>query len=453
MKHRENLSKTSVDNRSKIFQGIEKTLSLYSALKEASRCLFCYDAPCVKGCPAGIDVTNFIRKIKTKNYIGAISIIREANPFGSTCARICPSEVLCEKECSRGGIDSPIAIGKLQQFITDIELKKGIKPINPKKKKNKKVGIIGSGPSGISCAWKLAKMGYQVVVFEKKQKLGGLLRYGIPRYRLPEDILQKEIDAIEKNIEIKTSIDIGKEVPLDSILAKYDAVFLACGLGKAAKMNITGENLKGVIMANEFLYQVNSREKPCFQNKTVAVIGGGNTAMDCACLARQFGSKDVKIIYRRSKIEIPAWEREYKLASEEGVEFHWLTLPRVIRGDRKVERIECIKMKLGEPDESGRQKPIQIPGSKYEIKADIVIEALGQKLDEELVSKFNIRTKNGRVIVNEETCQTSNPKIFAGGDVINGGKTAVQAIGESKRAAYGINVFLSNKRIIADVTD
>ena len=174
--------------------------------------------------------------------------------------------------------------------------------------------------------------------------------------------------------------------------------------------------------------------------------------MDCTYLAIQFGSKDVKVIYRR-RIKIPAWEREYKLAREEGVEFHWLTLPRAIRGDRKVERIECIKMKLGEPDESGRQKPIQIPGSKYEIKADIVIEALGQKLDEELVSKLNIRTKNGRVIVNEETCQTSNPKIFAGGDVINGGKTAVQAIGEGKKAAYGIDVFLSNKRIIADVID
>jgi len=452
MKQRQNTFKISVEGRSETFQDIEETLSPDLALKEASRCLFCHDAFCVENCPAGIDVVNFIRKIKTKNFIGAIRAIREANPFGATCARICPSEALCEKQCSRGGIDEPIAIRALQRFVTDIELKKGIKPIISKKKKDKKVGIIGSGPAGLSCAMELAKMGYHVVVFEERQKPGGLLRYAIPRYRLPEDVLQREIDAVGKSVEIKTNIKVGREIPLDSIIAEYDAIFLACGLRKAIKMNIPGENLKGVIFADELLYQINSGKKPRFQDKTVIVIGGGNVAIDCACSARRLGSKKVMIIYRRSKAEMPAWESEYELACKEGIEFHWLTLPKAIRGNQKVEKIECIKMKLGEPDESGRRQPIQIPGSEFEIQADIVVEALGQEIDEELIAKLNIRSEGGRVVINGETGQTSNPKIFAGGDIVNGGKTAVEAVGEGKRAAHGIDIFCSHKRVIPDVT-
>ena len=422
---------------------IEKTLLPHLAFREAARCLFCYDAPCSKECPAGIDVDRFIRKINTRNLAGAIKVIREANPFGATCARICPVEQLCEKACLRKNVENPIAIGMLQRFVTDQELKIGIEAVVLQMKKDKSVAIIGAGPSGLSCARELAQSGYKVTVFESKSKPGGLNRYGIPRYRLPEDILKKEIDAIARSVEIRTDTEVGNDIAWESLFDTYDAVLITCGLRKTITMNVIGEELDGIILADAFLSRLNSGKRPNFQGKRVAVIGGGNTAMDCASSAIRLGSEKVMVIYRRSKTEMPAWQREYELAHEDGVEFSWLTLPLKFRGKQQVEEMECIKMRLGETDESGRRSPAPIPGSEFAIPIDIVIEALGQKADEELINMFGIRNEKGLIIVEEETGQTSNPKIFAAGDILNGGKTVVEAVKEGKEAARGIHAFLS----------
>jgi len=436
-------NKVFLEERVPSFQEIDQVLSPQRAFQEAARCLFCYDAPCSKECPAGIDVERFIRKIKTRNFEGAIKVIREANPFGAICARVCPVEQLCEKACIRNNAESSIAIGALQRFITDQELARGIKPFIFQEKKDKSVAIIGAGPSGLAGARELAQNGYKVVVFESKSKPGGLTRHGIPRYRLPEEIFQKEIDAIAGYVEIKPDTEVGKDISWQSLLDAYDAILIACGLKKTITMNIMGEELDGIILSDAFLSRLNSGERLNFQGKRIAVIGGGNTAMDCASSAIRLGSEKVMVIYRRSKAEMPAWKREYELAREEGVEFSWLTLPHKFKGKQQVEKMECIKMRLGETDESGRRSPAPIPGSEFAIPVDIIIEALGQKADEELINMFGIRNEKGLIIVEEETGQTSNPKIFAAGDILNGGKTVVEAVKEGKEAARGIHAFLS----------
>lgn len=448
---RQTPQKLSPEERIKSFAEVEKTLTPAQALIEASRCLFCHDAPCNKDCPSGVDVVNFIRKIKTKNFTGAIRLIREANPFGATCARVCPRSELCEKGCSSSTISEPIAIGDLQRYLMDIEFKQGIKPRLKTERKNKKVAVVGAGPSGLACANELAVNGFDVIVFEAMEKPGGVLRYGIPAYRLPKDTVDMEIDAIVKNgVEIRTGAVAGSNIKAQELLSNYDAVYIAAGLAVPVRMNIPGENLRGVLVSGEFLAAVNSGLKTggvefVSGAESASIFGGGNTAMDCACCAKRLGAKKVTIIYRRSEAEMPAWKEDYDFAKVEGVEFLWLTLPvKISEGN-----IECIKMKLGAPDSSGRPRPESIPGSEFNFKADAVIEAIGQKPDARLAELFSlavteIRHKNGCIEINHETLQTSIPKIFAGGDYTNGGQTVAKAVQEGKRAAQSITEFLAS---------
>jgi glutamate synthase (NADPH/NADH) small chain len=363
-------------DRVRSFAEIEKTLPLHLALREASRCLFCHDAPCNKLCPSGVDVVNFIRKIKTKNFAGAIRLVREANPLAATCARVCPQDALCEKGCSQSDIGEPIAIGALQRFVTDEELKRGIAQAAPVERKQRKVAVVGGGPSGLTCAYELFRRGYPVVLFEERELLGGLLRYGIPRYRLPIDVLEKEVAALTRGVEARPGVRVGVHVPWSSLLADFDAVYLACGLARTVTLDVTGERLPGVHRSSDFLASAWTGETTTLAG-TVAVVGGGNTAMDCACTALRLGAGRVMVVYRRSKDEMPAWATEYRSALEEGVEFCWLTAPTRVGGESAVTGLECVRMELGEPDASGRRRPVPVPGSDIFIDCDVVIEALG----------------------------------------------------------------------------
>jgi glutamate synthase (NADPH/NADH) small chain len=425
------------------FDEIEKTLPPHVAVREASRCLFCHEAPCNRACPSGVDVVGFIRKIKTKNFVGAIRLLREANPLAASCARICPQSSLCEEGCSRSEVGEPIAIGALQRFITDEELKKGIAPLPPAEPKAKKVAVVGGGPSGLTCAHELARKGYPVVVFEAMDRPGGLLRYGIPRYRLPLEVLDKEVTALGRHVEVRTNVRVGKDVSWDSVLAGFDAVYLACGLARPTTMNVPGEDLAGVHPSADFLARACTGAGPALTGKVVAVVGGGNTAMDCACTALRLGASRVLVVYRRSPAEMPAWKGEYGTAVEEGVEFHWLTLPEQVLGQMGVQGLRCVRMELGEPDASGRRRPVPIPGSQFELTCDVVIQALGQKLDPSLLSDLGLKAPAGTVGADPDSMQTSLSKVFAGGDSVNGGDTVIRAVAHGKRAAAGIDRFLS----------
>ena len=450
----------SVEERIKTFNEVPLGYTEEEAIKEASRCLQCVKPFCVGGCPVGINIPAFIKAISKGEFEEALKIIRKANIIPAITGRVCPQEDQCEGRCVMHKIGDPINIGALERFIGDWALKhkSELFKVPEIPKKNKQVAVIGSGPAGIAAAADLAKMGYDVTMFEALHEPGGVLMYGIPEFRLPKRIVRAELEYLRKlGVEIKTNVLIGRTITLDELLKEFDAIFIGTGAGLPRFLGVPGENLNGIYSANEFLIRINLMRAFEFPEKsdtpikvfgTVAVIGGGNVAMDAARSALRMGAEEVKIIYRRTEKEMPARAEEIRRAKEEGIQFKLLTQPIEFIGENGyVKKIKCIKMKLGEPDESGRRRPIPIPGSEFEEKADIVVLAVGQRPNTTVTfGTNNLKlTKWGTIWVNPETLETSIKGVFAGGDIVTGAATVISAMGAGRKAAKSINAFLSKQ--------
>jgi glutamate synthase (NADPH/NADH) small chain len=446
--------------RNKNFLEVSSGLNEERALIEASRCLECKNPVCTDGCPVSIDIRTFIQLIYQKDYIGAVNKIREANYLPAICGRVCPQESQCESVCTLGKKHEPVAIGKLERFVADYEMQNNlfVPPVITESRKQK-VAVVGSGPAGLTCAAELAKKGYKVTIFEALHAVGGVLRYGIPEFRLPRTILDMETNRIKAlGVEIFTNFVIGRTATIDELFNEwgFSAIFLGTGAGTPTFMNIPGENLSGVYSANEYLTRVNlmkaykfpDADTPIKVGKEVAVIGGGNTAMDAVRTSLRLGAKRAYLIYRRSRKEMPAREEEIHHAEQEGVEFVLLTNPTRIIGDENgwVKGIECQKMELGEPDASGRRKPVPIEGSEYIIPVQTVIEAIGQKPNPIIQATTpGLSVSNRGTVVVNEIQLTSREGIFAGGDLARGGATVILAMRDGKIAAENIHTYLLSK--------
>ena len=452
---REQAPKVRATNFDEVCLGYNKE----EAMEEASRCLGCKKAKCVEGCPVSIHIPDFIHQVKEGNFEEAYRIISESSALPAICGRVCPQESQCEGKCIRGIKGEAVSIGKLERFVADWARENGIKPAAPPEKNGKKVAVIGSGPSGLTCAGDLAKMGYDVTIFEALHKAGGVLVYGIPEFRLPKSaVVEKEVENVKAlGVKIETNVIIGKSTTIDELMDKegFEAVFIGSGAGLPMFMGIPGENANGVFSANEFLTRNNlmkafrdDYDTPIVHGKKVAVVGGGNVAMDAARTALRLGA-EVHIIYRRSEAELPARAEEVHHAKEEGIIFDLLTNPKEILVDENdwVKGIRVVKMELGEPDASGRRRPVEIPGSEYEIDVDTVIMSLGTSPNP-LISSTTIGldiNKRKCIIADEETGKTSKDGVYAGGDAVTGAATVILAMGAGKAAAKGIDEFLKNK--------
>ena len=429
------------------------------AKEEASRCINCKNAQCMKGCPVSINIPGFIEKVKNDDIEGAYQIISESSALPAVCGRVCPQESQCEGKCIRGIKGEPISIGKLERFVADWDSENGIKPQGAAEKNGKKVAVIGSGPAGLTCAGDLAKMGYDVTIFEALHEAGGVLVYGIPEFRLPKTrVVAKEIENVKSlGVKIETNVVVGKSVTIDELLNEegFDAVFIGSGAGLPKFMGIPGEQANGVFSANEYLTRSNlmkafneDSNTPIMRGKKVAVVGGGNVAMDAARTALRLGS-EVHIVYRRSEEELPARVEEVHHAKEEGIIFNLLTNPVEILEDEKgwVKGIRCIKMELGEPDESGRRRPVEVPGSEFVIDVDTVIMSLGTSPNPLISSTTKGLEINKRkcIVAAEENGQTSKEGVYAGGDAVTGAATVILAMGAGKAGAKGIDEYLRNK--------
>jgi len=439
----------SPDERKKGFAETTSGIRPQAAVGEANRCILCNDPPCNQGCPAGIDVKGFIRALRSQNFRSGIRIIREKNILGGICARVCPQEALCEKSCSSSDLAEPIAIGELQRFLMDTEVKQGLKALPMENSRGKKVAVVGAGPSGLAAAGRLACRGYDVTVFEKEERPGGLLRYGIPPYRLPREILDAEVDLVVRHgVSIQTGVRV--DSPGTLLGNGFEAVFLAAGLQKDQHLSIPGREAEGILSWRDFLRDVFDKlyagdSPPLFSGKKVTVIGGGNVAVDCASVALRLGAES-NIIYRRSRSEMPAWEEEVAEAEETGVNFIFLSQPISFQSENgRLKAIECLKTSLGEPDSSGRSSFQVLEGSEFMVATDFAIEAMGP-LPEGLFSDIRQDGK-GHIIV-DDNCMTSARGIFAGGDLVNGGKTVVQAVADGCRAAEEIDQFLGGGRVV-----
>ena len=452
---REQAPKVRATNFDEVCLGYNKE----EAMEEASRCLGCKKAKCVEGCPVSIHIPDFIHQVKEGNIEEAYRIISESSALPAICGRVCPQESQCEGKCIRGIKGEAVSIGKLERFVADWARENGIKPTAPAEKNGKKVAVIGSGPSGLTCAGDLAKMGYDVTIFEALAKAGGVLVYGIPEFRLPKSaVVEKEVENVKAlGVKIETNVIIGKSTTIDELMDKegFEAVFIGSGAGLPMFMGIPGENANGVFSANEFLTRNNlmkafrdDYDTPIAHGKKVAVVGGGNVAMDAARTALRLGA-EVHIIYRRSEAELPARAEEVHHAKEEGIIFDLLTNPKEILVDENdwVKGIRLVKMELGEPDASGRRRPVEIPGSEYEIDVDTVIMSLGTSPNP-LISSTTIgldTNKRKCIIADEETGKTSKEGVYAGGDAVTGAATVILAMGAGKAAAKSIDEFLKNK--------
>ena len=429
------------------------------AEKEALRCLNCKNPRCVEGCPVSINIPGFITKVKEGDVKAAYDVISESSALPAICGRVCPQESQCEGKCVRGIKGEPVSIGKLERYVADTAREMGIKPQGATEKKGKKVAVIGSGPSGLTCAGDLAKMGYDVKIFEALHKAGGVLVYGIPEFRLPKErVVQEEIENVKSlGVEIETDCVIGKSTTIDALMTEegYDAVFVGSGAGLPRFMHIPGEQAMGVFSANEYLTRSNlmgafssKSRTPIMHAKKAVIVGGGNVAMDAARTALRLGA-ETHIVYRRSEKELPARAEEVEHAKQEGIIFNLLTNPVEIHADEKgwVKSITCIRMGLGEPDESGRRRPVEIPGSEFEIECDCVIMSLGTSPNPLISSTTKGLEINRRkcIVANEENGQTSKEGVFAGGDAVTGAATVILAMGAGKAAAKGIDEYLSNK--------
>lgn len=447
------------DIRIKNFTEVALGYSEELAILEASRCLDCKKPTCMDGCPVEIDIPKFIMHIKAKNYQAAIDTIKQKNNLPAICGRVCPQESQCEKHCILAKKDLPVAIGRLERFVADWEMQQVLEIKESFTAKNeKRVAVIGSGPAGLTAAADLAMFGHNVVIFEALHTAGGVLVYGIPEFRLPKAIVEREIKGIKQlGVEIKTNMVVGAVNTIDELLEDgFDAVFIGTGAGLPYFMDIPGENLNGVYSANEFLtrtnlmkgYQFPEYLTPIRIGQKVAVIGAGNVAMDSARTALRLGAKESYIVYRRSEKEMPARKEEIAHAMEEGIQFRLLTSPVEIVGDSNgwVKSLICQQYRLGEPDDSGRRRPVAIPGSEYEMEMDTVIMAIGQgpnPLIPRTTPDLEVN-RYGNIVVNEASGQTRKTKVFAGGDIVTGAATVIEAMGAGKKAARAINDFLNN---------
>ncbi|MGJ7922651.1 NAD(P)-dependent oxidoreductase [Neobacillus sp. LXY-4] len=441
---------TSID-LSVNFQEINPGFTKQEAAEEANRCLFCFDAPCIQACPTGIDIPVFIKKIASGNVKGSAKTILSANPMGASCARVCPTEELCEGACVLNHSTKPVKIGLLQRYATDVAIQNNEKLFEPTQKNGKTVAIVGAGPAGLSAAWELALLGYTVTMFEAEEKAGGLNSYGIVSFRLPQAIPAWEVKQVESlGVQIRTRSRVGKDISVEDLLKHYDAVLLTIGMGNVPKLGLSGEDLDGVMDAIEFVKS--TKTKPIKTNlfgKKIAVIGAGNTAIDAATCSVRLGADNVKILYRRTVDEMTAYPFEYEFAKQEGVEFRWLTAPVRIIGDEngRVKGIVCIKMELAEQGDDGRRRPKPVSGTEFVLEVDAVIKATGQSRYIELVEQFNLKHENGVVMIDPSRFQTSNKKVFACGDVIfgqgQGEAMVVSAAQQGKQSAYGIHQFLN----------
>ncbi|WP_313133676.1 NADPH-dependent glutamate synthase [Anaerocolumna sp.] len=433
--------------------------NIEEAKEEASRCLKCKNPKCVDGCPVSINIPGFIKEVEEGNIEEAARVIGQYSALPAVCGRVCPQESQCEQRCIRGIKGEPVSIGKLERFVADWSRENNIKPEAPKETNGKKVAVIGSGPAGLTCAGDLAKLGYEVTIFEALHEPGGVLVYGIPEFRLPkETVVKTEIENVKAlGVKIETNVVIGKSTTIDELMEEegFQAVFIGSGAGLPKFMGIPGENANGVFSANEYLTRNNlmkafdaNYDTPIARGKKVAVVGGGNVAMDAARTALRLGAQ-VYIVYRRSESELPARVEEVHHAKEEGVIFKLLTNPKEILVDEKgwVKGMKCVEMELGEPDASGRRKPVEKPDSEFEIELDTVIMSLGTSPNPLISSTTSgLETDKRRCIVaGEENGQTSKEGVFAGGDAVTGAATVILAMGAGKAAAKGIHEYLSNK--------
>lgn len=453
------ISEQPADVRNKNFEEVCLGYTKEEAMEEASRCINCKNAQCVKGCPVAINIPGFVEQVKNGNMEEAFKIIGEASALPAVCGRVCPQESQCEGKCIRGIKGEPVSIGKLERFVADYARENNVAVSMSENKNGKKVAVIGSGPAGLTCAGDLAKLGYDVTIFEALHEAGGVLVYGIPEFRLPkETVVKSEIENVKAlGVKIETNVIIGRSITIDELMEEegFEAVFIGSGAGLPKFMGIPGENANGVFSANEFLTRNNlmkafleDHDTPISKGKKVAVIGGGNVAMDAARTALRLGA-ETHIVYRRSEEELPARVEEVHHAKEEGVIFDLLTNPTeiLVNEDGWVKGMKCVKMELGEPDESGRRRPQVIEGSEYELELDTVIMALGtapNPLISSTTKGLDIN-KWQCIVADEETGATTKPGVFAGGDAVTGAATVILAMGAGKAAAKGIHEYLQNK--------
>ncbi|KGP74870.1 dihydropyrimidine dehydrogenase [Desulfosporosinus sp. Tol-M] len=430
-----------------------------TAVEEAKRCLRCKKPLCITGCPVGVLIPEFIEKITEEDFLEAGKVLKIKNSLPAVCGRVCPQENQCEIKCILGKKGEPVAIGRLERFVADYDMKFGESTFEKPVPTGKRVAIIGGGPSGLACAGDLAKAGHGVTIFEALHVAGGVLMYGIPQFRLPKEIVQTEIANLKQmGVEILTNQVVGKITSVDELLGNgYEAVFIGTGAGLPYFMDIPGENLNGVYSANEFLTRTNLMKgykfpdyaTPVKVGKNVAVLGAGNVAMDSARTALRLGAENVSIIYRRSRAEMPARNEELEHAEEEGIHFHLLTSPVSIAGDERgwVKSLTCLRYELGEPDASGRRSPLAIPGSEIEIPMDTVVVAIGQGPNPLVTTSTPglDLSKRGNIVADAETLMTSKPGVFAGGDIVTGAATVILAMGAGKKAASGIDQYLKAK--------
>jgi glutamate synthase (NADPH/NADH) small chain len=447
------------NTRNKNFLEVTLGYTEEMAREEAERCLNCKNKPCVAGCPVNVQIPEFISLVAEGRFEEAYEKIRETNSLPAVCGRVCPQESQCEQLCVRAKKGESVAIGRLERFVADYYMAHNKEKVEKAEKLNKKVAVVGSGPAGLTCAGDLAKMGYDVTIFEAFHVPGGVLMYGIPEFRLPKALVQKEIDSVKNlGVEVKTNMVIGKVLSLDELVDEgYEAVFIGSGAGLPSFMGMPGENLNGVYSANEFLTRINLMkaykfpftDTPVKVGKNVAVVGGGNVAMDAARCAKRLGAENIYIVYRRSEAEMPARLEEIHHAKEEGILFKLLTNPTKIIGsdDGWVTGMECVQMELGEPDSSGRRRPVAKQGSEHIIDVETVVIAIGQSPNPLIASTTEgLETQKwGGIIADEETGATSKIGVYAGGDAVTGAATVILAMGAGKKAAMAIDEYIKGK--------
>ncbi len=443
--------------RNKNFLEVALGYTEEQAVDEAERCLNCKNKPCVGGCPVAIDIPEFISKIKVRDFEGAYQIISKSSSLPAVCGRVCPQETQCESKCVRGIKGEPVAIGRLERFVADWHNANAAGAAEKPQPNGHRCAVIGAGPSGLTCAGDLAKMGYEVTVYEALHLAGGVLVYGIPEFRLPKSIVQREIENLEAlGVKIETNVVIGRTIEVDELFQQgYEAIFIGSGAGLPRFMNIPGENLKGVYSANEFLTRVNlmkayreDSDTPIKKSKSVAVVGGGNVAMDAARCAKRLGAENVYIIYRRGEAEMPARNEEIEHAKEEGIIFRTLTNPVEILGNehKLVSGMKCVEMELGEPDASGRRSPVVKADSEFVLDVDCVIMAIGTSPNPLIRNTTEgLATNKHGCFVADEHGMTSREGVYAGGDAVTGAATVILAMGAGKTAAKAMDEYIRNK--------
>jgi glutamate synthase (NADPH/NADH) small chain len=452
------MTRQDPQERARNFDEVALGYSLEQAVIEAGRCLQCKKPTCIDGCPVEVRIPEFVLALKEEDMPKAVELLKDKNNLPAICGRVCPQETQCEIKCVLGKKFEPVAIGRLERFVADWELSKGVEPPQKAPPTGKRVAVVGAGPAGLTAAADLARKGHQVTIFESLHAPGGVLIYGIPEFRLPKSIVRAEVDYVKSlGVEIRYNSVIGKLFTLDELLDDgYHAIFLGTGAGLPRFMGIPGENLNGVYSANEFLTRTNLMKAYLFPEyltpikvgRRVAVVGGGNVAMDSARCALRLGAEEVYIVYRRSRTELPAREEEVENAEEEGIVFHFLTNPKRILGDEHkwVTGIECFQMELGEPDDSGRRRPIVVEGSEFVLDVDVVVMAIGTSPNPLVFEDAPDleRTKWGTVVADEETGKTTKDGVWAGGDIVTGAATVISAMGAGKQAATDIDAFLND---------